>query len=101
MTASTVLGLLGDLLTFGGGLVLSLDALQRAKDFKKTTALQQTVAKLVGIKLTSGGLRIFDNDSTELVFIRKSVRKAMWGTVIITSGFLCLLASKIIEIFKS
>jgi len=100
MTPSIILGFLGDALTFGGGILLSLDALKRGREFKTTKGLQKAVANLHGIELTSGGVRIFDDDSTELLFIRKSVRRAKWGTVIITSGFLCLLASRIVEVLK-
>lgn len=99
MSGLTILGLSGDILTFLGGLVLSIDALGRAREFKKTNDLQQAVAALAGINLTQNGLRIFDNESVELVFIRKFVRRAVWGTVLITSGFLCLLAIKILETF--
>ena len=100
MTPSIILGFLGDVLTFGGGIVLSWDALKRGKEFKKTKGLQEAVARLAGIDLRSGGVKIFDDDSTELLFIKKSVRRAKWGTVIITSGFLCLLASRIVETLK-
>lgn len=100
MTPSMILGFLGDLMTFGGGILLSWDALQRGKEFKSISGLQKAVAKLAGINVTSGGITIFDNDSTELLFIRKSVRMAKWGTVIITAGFLCLLGSRIAEILK-
>jgi hypothetical protein len=97
MSGLTILGLSGDILTFVGGLVLSIDALRRASEFKRTTDLQKTVAALAGINLTQKGLYIFDDKSVELVFIRQSVRRAFWGIAIITSGFLCILATKIVE----
>jgi len=100
MKGAMILGFLGDVLTFGGGIVLSWDALKRGKEFKQITGLQHAVAKLAGLRLTSGGISIFDDNSTELLFIRKSVRRAKWGTLIITCGFLCLLASRIVEVFK-
>jgi hypothetical protein len=100
MTPSMILGFLGDSLTFGGGILLSWDALQRGSEFKKIKGLQTVVAKFAGIDIRSGGIKIFDDNSTELLFIRKSVRRAKWGTVIITCGFLCLLASRITEVLK-
>lgn len=98
MSAPTILGVLGETLTFLGGIVLSLDALQRRNEFRKTTDLKTAVAALSGINLTQNGLSIFDNESVELLFIRRSVRRALWGTAIITSGFLCLLAARILEL---
>ena len=98
MSTATILGFLGDILTFTGGLILSLDALRRRKEFKKTSDTQKVVAQLSGIYLTQDNLRLFNNDSVELVAIRKSVWRAAWGTAIITLGFLCLLATRIVEL---
>jgi hypothetical protein len=100
MSASTILGFSGDILTFAGGFVLSLDALWRKNEFRKTTDTQKVVARLSGINLTQQGLRLFDNNSVELVFIRRSVHRALWGTAIISTGFLCLLATRIVELFS-
>jgi hypothetical protein len=100
MSASTILGFSGDILTFAGGFVLSLDALLRKNEFRKTTDTQKVVARLSGINLTQQGLRLFDNNSVELLFIRRSVHRALWGTAIITSGFLCFLTTRIVELLS-
>ena len=100
MSTSTLLGFAGELLTFAGGIILSLDALRRNREFTKTENLQTTVSRLAGIELTMNGVRLLGDDAVELVFIKKSVRRALLGTLIVTSGFLCLLAARLADFLK-
>jgi hypothetical protein len=98
MSPSTILGLIGDALTFTGALILALDALRRQTEFRKTKQLQKAVESLDGIKLTQDGIVLLNNESVELVLIRQSVKRALWGAGILTLGFIFLLATRIIEL---
>jgi len=49
------------------------------------------------VKLTRHGVQLLNEKSVELVFIRLSVRRSLWGTGIVTLGFVALLGSRIPE----
>ena len=98
MSPSTILGLIGDALTFTGGLILALDAVRRQREFRKTKQLQETVKSLDGIKLTQDGISLLDDKAVELVFIRQSVRRAIYGAACLTIGFVFLLITRVVEL---
>jgi len=98
MYLTTILGLIGDALTFTGGLILALDALRRETEFRRTKELKNAVESLDGIKLTQNGIVLLNDKAVELVFIRQSVRRALWGAAILTLGFVFLLATRVIEL---
>jgi len=97
MTPAMMLGFAGDTLTFLGGLILSADALGREREFRKQKDWIETIKEFKGVELTRCGLRLLDENSVELVFIRLSVTRSIWGTVVVTLGFVALLASRILE----
>lgn len=97
MAAVTILGFAGDTLTFFGGLILALDALGRDREFKKQQQLGEVVVDLKGIELTKDGIKLTGDKSIEHVFIRQSVRRALWGTAIMALGFVLLLVSRSVE----
>ena len=97
MPLAAMLGFAGDSLTFVGGLILSLDALWRDWEFRKQKDLAGVVKQLKGIELTQDGIKLISGDAIERVFIRQSVRRALWGTILMTLGFIALLASRIVE----
>ncbi|MFZ0313687.1 MAG: hypothetical protein WAL85_13345 [Candidatus Korobacteraceae bacterium] len=94
MPLATILGFAGDTLTFVGGLVLAWDALMRDREFKKQQQLGEVVHELKGIKLATGGIKLTGPNDVERVFIRQSVRRAFWGTAVMTLGFILLLCSR-------
>jgi|SRR5882724_5663115 len=98
MSLTTILGLVGDALTFTGGLILALDALRREQEFRKTKELQKAVQSLKGIKLTQDGITLVNDQDVDLVFIRQSVLRSLKGVVILTLGFVSLLAARILEV---
>jgi len=100
MSASTIWGLLGDSLSFLGALILALDALWREREFIRQKKLLRMVETL-RVRLTLDGIELVDGESTHLVFIRQSVRRSIWGASILTSGFICLLVARIVEIADS
>ena len=95
MTTATILGFLGDSLTFVGGAVLGWDALMRDREFKKQQQLGTVaLSDLKDIRIVSHGIKLTGPNDVERVFIRQSVRRALVGTIIMTSGFILLLCSR-------
>ena len=97
MKTSIFLGFAGDIFTFVGGFILAWDALRRHEEFRKAKNLQSVVTRFAGLDISQGDVRLSDSGSVELLFISRSVRRALWGTAIVTLGFLCLLAARITE----
>jgi hypothetical protein len=93
-------GLVGDSLTFIGGMILAIDAIGRQKEFTK---IQNTVAAvtdplLANVKITKEGIYLTNNEkNVELVFIHRSVNRARWGSLLVAIGFVCLLVARIWE----
>jgi hypothetical protein len=98
MSLTAILGIVGDSLTFTGGVILAFDALRRETEFRRRKELDKAVESLKGIKLTQNGIVVLNDESTELVFIRQSVRRALWGAGILMIGFLFLLATRFAEL---
>jgi len=98
MTPAMLLGFAGDILTFLGGLILSVDALGREREFRKQKDWVATIKEFKGVELSRRGIRLLDENAVELVFIRLSVTRSIWGTVVVTLGFVALLASRILEV---
>ena len=100
MHIHSIIGLLGDLLTFSGGLFLALDAVQKEKEFNKIKRVAAALRTpyLAKLKVEIEGLIISDDQDVERAFIRHSARKAVVGCVVLTLGFLLLLAARILEI---
>ena len=101
MSASTIWGLCGDSLSFVGALVLALDALLREHEFGKQKQLLQMIKVLKEVRLTLRGIELVDEESANLVFIRQSVIRSLWGAGILTGGFVCLLVSRVLEALDS
>jgi hypothetical protein len=97
MESATILGFAGDGLTFVGGLVLGIDAIWRESEFRKKKDWVETIHEFKNVQLTRQGVRLLGESSVELVFIRLSVWRSIWGTAIVTLGFLALLGSRILE----
>jgi hypothetical protein len=98
VAASTVLGFAGDFLTFAGGFMLARDAILREREFREQKKLVQTIERLKKVRLTLEGIELADEDSANLVFIRQSVKRSIWGTAILTVGFVCLFLSRLFEV---
>jgi hypothetical protein len=96
------LGLAGDTLTFLGGMILAINAIGKQKEFRKiqSTAAAVSDPLLAKVRFTSEGVSLTNHEDVELVFIRRSVKRAVWGTVVITLGFVCLLLARIYEILR-
>jgi hypothetical protein len=95
-------GLVGDVLTFCGGLILSLDALSREQEFKRIQTLAETIKDpmLARVKFTKEGIQLKTEKDAELVYIRRSTKRAKWGTLVVTAGFVLLVFVRLAEILR-
>lgn len=101
-TPSFYLGLSGDTLTFVGGTILAIDAIGRQREFQKIqrTATAVSDPLLAKVKFTKEGVSLTSHDDVELVFIHRSVRRALFGSVLVALGFVCLLLARICEVLQ-
>jgi hypothetical protein len=66
--------------------MLARDAIRREREFREQKKLVQTIERLKRVRLTLEGIELADEDSANLVFIRQSVKRSIWGTAILTVG---------------
>ena len=97
-----VFGLVGDTLTFFGGLILAIDAALQEKRFKrirnKVKAYTSPEFAQLRIVVEEDGILIRDEKDIEWSFIRHSARWATVGTVLLTLGFGFLILTRFLEI---
>lgn len=97
-----VIGLFGDLLTFSGGLLLAVDVAQKERDFAQIKNIASAVKDpwMARIKVEMEGVILADDKDVERAFIHRSARKAVWGCVFLSCGFLFLLSVRVLEFWK-
>jgi hypothetical protein len=100
MPAPVIWGFCGDFFSFVGALILALDALWRQREFVRQKKLVQMIKVLKEVRLTLRGVELVDDESANLVLIRQSVLRAVWGAGILAVGFICLLISRALEVAK-
>jgi hypothetical protein len=95
-----IIGLVGDLLTFTGGLLLAIDVAQKEREFSKIKAVSSSIESpfLAKIKIEMDGIILTDKDDVVRAFIHHSARKAFWGCILLSVGFLFLLSVRISEL---
>jgi len=99
---TAVVGLIGDVLTLAGGLLLAHDAVGKEKDFEKIRNIAKVIQepRLAKIRFVMEGVEISDESNVEKAFIRRSARTAKWGCFILVLGFALLVVSRVIEMFR-
>src|ERR1700690_1066011 len=99
LTAEIILGFVGDICTFAGGVLLSIDALGKHREFTKLKNLTDAVKDplLPKLNLTKAGISLKVKDDVKEVFIHRSVERALWGAVIVTIGFVFLIIARVFE----
>jgi len=103
MSAGTWFGFAGDFLTFLGGVTLAIDALREERKLNKIKAWVATVQSpaLAKVVITRKGVELHSQEDVELTFLRQSFKRALVGTLILTSGFVCLFIARVFELTKS
>jgi hypothetical protein len=98
---AAIVGLAGDTLTLGGGLLLALDAIRKEKDFDEIKELAKTVKdpRLARLRLVMEGVELSSESGPEKAILRRSAWRAKWGCILLLIGFAVLVASRLIEIF--
>ena len=100
MMPGPIIGLLGDTLTFSGGLVLAWDAVQKENEFDKIKKIAATLSSpsMARLHVEMEGVLISDEADIERAFLRVSARKAVWGCRVLAAGFFLLILSRIFEL---
>jgi|HubBroStandDraft_6_1064221.scaffolds.fasta_scaffold177998_1 hypothetical protein len=95
------LGLPGDVLSFVGGVILALDALNKEREFNKIKKITRVITspKFQTLTVEVEGEVVKDGQDVDLTFLRRSVRLARIGFSLVAVGFLFLMASRVVEIF--
>ena len=96
----SLVGLVGDSLTFIGSALLALDAILKERGFNRSKSLLETITNpaLAKVTLERNGIVLKNEDDVELLLIRSSVRRGIWGgNCILTIGFLCLSIARFDE----
>ncbi len=94
------LGLPGDILSFAGGVILALDALNKEREFNKIKKITRVVTsqKFQTLTVEVEGDVVKDGQDVDLTFLRSSVRLARIGFSLVAVGFLFLMASRMNEL---
>ncbi len=93
-------GLAGDFLTFLGGAILALDAINEDRKAQMIRRIARAIEGPGFKKLTIeiAGMPVRAEDDVEAAFIRRSSRIAKYGFVVLSFGFLFLIAYRVIEL---
>ncbi len=94
------IGMSGDVFTFLGGAILSLDAVNQYKEAQKKARVIRTLSQpgFDKLKIEIAGEPIETELDITLAFIRRSARVARYGFGILSLGCLLLIASRIVEL---
>ncbi len=93
-------GLIGDTLTFVGGLILAFDAVNRAREFEKIRRISKVLASGIHRLIVEvEGKTVEEEADIEAVFLRRSARFAAVGFAFLAFGFVGILAYRIMEIY--
>jgi hypothetical protein len=102
MEVAPVVGLLGDLTTLSGGIVLAWDAVTKEREFshvRSVNAMRES-KPMGGITFDENGVILTDKDDVARAVIRQTAHQAVWGCGILVGGFGLLLASRVLEMLK-
>jgi len=96
------LGLIGDTVTFIGGIILAVEAARQHEQFLKIQQMASTLTspELVHLKVEVGGVLITDHKDIERAYIRHSARRALAGAVGMAIGFGFLFLTRWAEILS-
>ena len=98
-------GLIGDIITFIGAVILALDALQSRRDYEKREQIREnlldpdTRAAQVGVAIE--GRVVMTLKDMELIAKDKTFRRAVLGFSILCAGLFFLICSRLMEIYKT
>lgn len=98
MDISRTIGFFADTFTFSGAVILAVDAFIRERDFSRQKDLISMVKSFARVRFVVEGIELIDENSTALVFIRQSARRALWGTIILAVGFIGQIVARVLAI---
>jgi hypothetical protein len=99
MELARLLGYFGDGVTFVSGIFLAWDAIRSESEFVEATKILEGMKHPVmhGVKVKLDQMIITNEKGVERVFRRRASRKAIYGSILLTLGFMLLLGARISE----
>jgi hypothetical protein len=93
------LGTIGDTITLLASVMLAYDQIHEAAQRKQVQKMTNVVEadELKKIRIKVEGVVAKDHEEVEYAYVRRSSRRALWGTIILCVGFLFLLLGRIAE----
>ncbi|HVB33856.1 MAG TPA: hypothetical protein VNJ52_05715 [Patescibacteria group bacterium] len=94
-------GLIGDLLTVIGSILLAFDAITKEHEFDQIARATKLLnaSKLCKIRFKDEGVELTDENDVRRALIRRSARKAKWGCILLAIGFILLAFSRALGLF--
>jgi hypothetical protein len=97
-----LIGLLADLTTFAGAVVLANEALFREPDRKRLESFKRGIELLISIgNPTIEGEEVTSTETADIRELRRFVRNAKWGIGLLATGFLFQVVNRGIEIAEA
>jgi hypothetical protein len=99
MQIGAILGLVGDLFTFMGAVILAFDAISKQREYLRLKNIESTIQSkaLSNLTLELDGVLIKDKDDVARAFVHTSAGKTVVGCLVLMTGFLFLLFSRLLD----
>ena len=99
---SAVIGLLGDVTTFIGALILAMDALLARKAFlekeKALENLRDPLSRRATVGVVIDGSVVMEPQQVEAFVVNRTFRRAIAGFFVLSIGLALLVACRVVEI---
>jgi hypothetical protein len=94
------IGLAGDASTFLGGAILARDAVNQEREVQKIRTISRNIERPGFKKLVIeiADATVQGEEDVEAAFLKRSARMAKKGFIILSIGFLLLIASRLMEL---
>lgn len=93
----TVLGFLGDSLTFAGAITLLIKEFTSLREYQEVEAARRHLAEFDTPFVAADGMPIRNAEDLQTSVLMKNAKRARCGALLITLGFLFLLLTRFLE----
>jgi hypothetical protein len=103
MITPIVVGLMGDVLTFVGAGILALEAFSAEKELRKRRGSEIMISsgdlQETGMMVRIGDHRVKTLGELEELLVHSRAVRGRWGLLLVTLGFLLLVAHRLLELW--
>lgn len=96
--SAALFGLVGDVITFAGAFLLAVNEALRARRFSKAGRIERFFEGSELTKILIDGVPIREFRDIEYALERRSSRLALAGAITLATGFLFILAARLLEL---